>query len=126
MNDSNHAFKVVSQFSAGIFLVATALLTLDSYWGNTIECVNDNGEDASKVVLEYCWIHGTKYFPEYKWKDLMKKLQETEIHDEMNYSIVHNASNPFCHIHGEVQYKNITFTAYPTYGQKQPAIVVKE
>ena len=119
MNDSNHAFKVVSQFSAGIFLVATALLTLDSYVGSTIDCVDDTGKAATKVVHEYCWIHGTKYFPEYKWKDLMKKLQETEIHDEMNYSIVHNASNPFCHIHGEVQYKNITFTTLYKFRTKE-------
>ena len=109
VNDNNHAFKVVSQFSAGICLVATALLTLDSYVGSTIDCVDDNGVAASKVVHEYCWIHGTKYFPEYKWKDLMKKLQETEIDDELNY-IVHKTYNPFCYLHEEVQYQNITFT----------------
>ena len=106
VNDSNHAFKVVSQFSAGICLVATALLTLDSYVGSTIDCVDDNGVAASKVVHEYCWIHGTKYFPEYKWKDLMKKLQETET----NFS-VHKAYNPFCHLHGVSTYSvNITFS----------------
>ena len=89
VNTDNAAFKLVSKVSVGICLLATCLVSLDTLVGTTIECMvaESSGTDGGpeNLVNQYCWVHGTKYIPEYKWKDMVKTLNISRY-------------NPFCNI----------------------------
>ena len=53
----NWTFKLYSKASAGIFFLAAALSTMNTYTGDAITCTKSAGDYAK----QYCWLHGVRH-----------------------------------------------------------------
>jgi len=46
------------KFTAGFLFLATAILSMDKMWGESIQCYSNKG-DAARAVNQFCWVTGT-------------------------------------------------------------------
>ena len=96
VNTDYALFKLVTRVSVGICVVASVIVSLDTTIGTAIDCVDDVGKEANNAINEYCWIHGTKYLPEWQWREMLEQLHVK--HGGAAGHETHLADNPFCNI----------------------------
>ena len=60
INHDNQVFKLFSQVSFGLCIIASLLVGASQYVGNPIHCTA-NVQIDSKLFDAHCWIHGSKH-----------------------------------------------------------------